>query len=125
MTRLTDMPRDVAGLVALFAASGIVHLVRPRVFEVIVPRALPRRRELVYVSGVMELACAGGLVHPASRRLAGLASAGLLAAVFPANVQMAVDARQRRGRVAQVLTLVRLPLQLPLIRIGWRAWRTG
>ena len=55
MTRLT---KDLQGLAALFVISGSLHLVRPQVFETIVPRQLPARRALVYASGVAELACA-------------------------------------------------------------------
>lgn len=110
-------------VVGAFTGSGIIHLVRPQVFEPIVPRMLPRRRELVYVSGVAELVCAAGLLAPRTRSVAGLASAGLLVAVFPANVQMAADAwraAQRtpttQHRVMQVGTIARLPLQWPLIK---------
>jgi uncharacterized membrane protein len=122
------LTRDVAGLAALLATSGVVHLVRPQVFEGIVPHALPNRRALVYVSGVAELLCAAGLLVPATRRPAGYASAALLVAVFPANVQMSVDhaeRAQRRGdpasRASFVATLARLPLQLPMIRTALRA----
>jgi uncharacterized membrane protein len=113
---------------AAFAVSGVVHLVRPQVFEPIVPRALPRRRELVLVSGAAELACAVGLALPATRRAAGAASAALLVAVFPANVQMAADAVRGAGRdrarsTRAVVTLARLPLQWPLIRWAWAAGR--
>ena len=122
------LTRDVAGLAALLATSGVVHLVRPQVFEGIVPHALPNRRALVYASGVAELLCAAGLLVPATRRPAGYASAALLVAVFPANVQMSVDhaeRAQRRGdpasRASFVATLARLPLQLPMIRTALRA----
>ena len=105
-----------------------MHLVRPEVFEGIVPRVLPNHRALVYVSGVAELLCAAGLLVPATRRPAGYASAALLVAVFPANVQMSVDhgqRAQRRGdpasRAAFVATLARLPLQVPMIRTALRA----
>ena len=115
-------PRDVIGLAALLAASGSLHLVRPRHFEHIVPRRLPAKRCLVYVSGIAEIGCAMGLIARSTRRLAGLLSAGLLVAVFPANVQMAVDVFERRGSLARTLALARLPVQVPLIRIAWRAW---
>lgn len=117
--------RDVALLASIFAVSGLLHFVRPRPFERIVPRGLPRRRELVYASGAVELACAAGLVVPSTRRLAGLASAGLLVAVFPANVQMALDIGRGRSTVATVAAVLRLPMQWPLIRTGWRAYRSG
>lgn len=115
-------PRDVIGLAALLVASGSLHLVRPRHFEQIVPRRLPAKRCLVYVSGIAEIGCAVGLVARSTRRMAGLVSAGLLVAVFPANVQMTVDVFQRRGSLARTLALVRLPVQVPLVRIAWRAW---
>jgi len=122
--------RGARGLVAAFLVSGTVHLVRPQVFEGTIPSALPRPRDLVVWSGVAELVCAAGLLVPATRRPAGVAGAVLLAAVYPANVQMAVDgvrgARRSRtpaGVVRAVVTLARLPLQWPLVRWAWRAGR--
>lgn len=122
------LTKDIAALAAVLATSGLTHLVRPEVFEGIVPLALPARRELVYVSGVLELLCAAGLVTPRTRKAAGWGSAALLVAVWPANVQMSVtQARRaaRRGDTASragfAATLVRLPLQLPLIRTALRA----
>ncbi len=115
-------PKDLTALVAAFAVSGCLHLTRPWLFEPIVPRRLPAKRALVYASGVAELVCAAGLAAPSTRRIAGLASAGLLLAIFPANVTMAVGVWRSRGPVAKVLACVRLPLQVPLVRIAWRAW---
>ncbi len=95
----------------------------PQVFEPLVPPWLPARREIVLVSGVAELACAAGLLLPATRRTAALASAALLVAVFPGNLQMAWAARGRRPAY-RAATLARLPLQVPLVRTAWRAGRT-
>lgn len=117
------MAKDVTALAALFATSGILHLVRPRPFERIVPRPLPRKRALVHVSGALEVACAAGLVHRRTRRFAGWASAALLVGVFPANVQMAFDARRSRSTTYRLATMVRLPCQLPMIRTAYRAAR--
>lgn len=114
---------SVAALATLFLISGTVHMVRPGVFEPIVPKALPAHRELVYLSGVAELACGVGLLHPRTRPLAGTVSALLLAAVFPANVQMSLSYGRRAARTrrpqdvgAFVGTLARLPLQWPMVR---------
>jgi uncharacterized membrane protein len=104
-------------LAAIFAISGVLHFIAPRVYESIVPPWLPRRRVMVYVSGAMELVCAGGLA--AEKAWAGPASAGLLLGVWPANVQMAVDA-SRAGQPLwrQGLLWGRVPLQIPMIRIA-------
>lgn len=116
-------PKTPGVLVTLFAVSGTLHLVSPRHFEAIIPRQLPVRRQLVYVSGVAELACAAGLVCPPTRRMAGLVSFALLAAVYPANLQMTADLFKGGSTVAKGLAVARLPLQLPLMRAAWRTWR--
>lgn len=112
---------------AAFATSGTLHLTRPRVFLPLVPAALPARTGIVYASGVAELACAAGLARAA--RWAGPASAGLLVAILPGNVQMALDAtaaaRRRRTpkRVGYAVACwVRVPLQAPLV---WAALQSG
>ena len=119
----SPLTKDVAALAGLFTLSGVVHLVRPQVYEPIVPRVLPARRQVVLVSGVAELVCAAGLLHPRTRRAAGWASAGLLLAVYPANVKMALDARRSRSTGLRAATLARLPLQLPMVRTALRAAR--
>lgn len=123
-----ELTNDAAGLAALFLVSGTTHLVRPQVFEPLIPRALPAPRGLVYASGVAEIACGAGLLHPRTRRLAGWASAALLLVVYPGNVQMSVGYGRRAARrqdtasrAAFAATLARLPLQLPLIRAALRA----
>ena len=109
--------RSVAPLLlaGLFAASGILHLVRPAFYLGIMPDALPEPEALVRVSGIAELICAAGL---ATRRAwAPWASIALLVAVFPANVQHAVDVvdDQSSSPLAVAGVLLRLPLQLALI----------
>lgn len=121
---MPELAKDVLGLAGLFAVSGTVHLVRPQVFESIVPRVLPARRTLVYASGVAELLCAAGLLVPRTRALAGWASAALLVAVFPANVTMARQIRNRGGAGLTAAAVLRLPLQVPMIRSALKAART-
>ena len=113
------------GMAASLAGMGALHFVAPKPFDSIVPPNLPfglTPRRATQLSGVAELACAAGLAHPRTRRGAAWASAALLVAVFPANVQMAVDlvpraARRPTGkRVAAAATAIaRLPGQWPLI----------
>lgn len=127
------MPRDLdlptTTLASAFLVSGALHLVRPQVFEPIIPGPLRAHdRALVQASGVAEIACGVGLLVPSTRAGSGWASAALLAAVLPANVQMSIDhgRRARRTRTPRAVaifagTLLRLPLQWPLVRIALRA----
>lgn len=83
-------------LAALLGAAGVAHFRRPRTFDVLVPEWLPgTARDWTRASGVAELACAAAVAVPATRRAGGLASAALFTAVFPANVKMALDWRDR------------------------------
>ena len=100
-------------LATIVLTSGVIHMVRPAVFEPAIPPQLPAsRRSWVYASGVAEILVGAAVLHPATRRLGGLGAAALFVAVFPANVQMFLDARTPR---ATCITALRLPLQLPLI----------
>ena len=114
------MNKDVLrlGLAALFTVSGTAHFVIPQPFATIVPPLLGPALPWVYASGAAELACAGGLFsRPARLRMrAAQASAALLVAIFPANVYMAIEAFHGVHSAAyRVGTLVRLPIQVPLI----------
>jgi uncharacterized membrane protein len=118
--------RAPLALAAVFAASGTVHLVRPQAFAAIMPRVIPQEHHtsLIYVSGVAELACAAGLVRQA--RWAPAASVATLAAVFPANVQMALDAGSGRNAGPadnRAVAWGRLPLQLVMAWMALRARR--
>lgn len=110
-------------LAGLLAVSGITHFVAPRPYDSIVPRVLPGSpRFWTYLSGAAELATAAALAAPRTRRLGGLAAAGLFAAVLPANVQMALDWADKPLPM-RALAWARLPLQVPLIRDGLRVAR--
>ncbi|MBF4461371.1 hypothetical protein ITJ46_02300 [Rathayibacter sp. VKM Ac-2878] len=104
------------------AASGVVHLVHPSTFDGVVPRGMPgSARGWVLASGLAELACAAATLWPSTRAIGGTASAALMVAVFPGNVQMARDARRPRARA---IAVARLPLQIPLVLWGLQAARS-
>ena len=115
--------RDAKVVIGAFLASGTVHLVRPEVYEPLMPSWVPSHRGVILASGVAELVCAAGLLFRPTRRLAGLASAALLVGVFPGNAKMAVDASRTRNTPFKAAAYARLPLQLPMIRGAWRAGR--
>ena len=69
-----------------FLFAGLMHFLNPKPYVAIVPDVLPRKLELVYASGVAELA-GGALVLPErTRRTAGWWLIATMLGVFPANV---------------------------------------
>jgi uncharacterized membrane protein len=111
------MSRSLLGL--SFVAAGVLHFVHPRMYEAIMPRYLPAHRELVYASGVAEIAGGAGVLHPKTKRPAAYWLIATLIAIFPANVEMAVHAERFR-RIPEPLLWARLPLQGALIAWVWR-----
>jgi uncharacterized membrane protein len=118
-----DSARAAAALAGLLFVSATAHFAAPRPFDSIVPHALPgRARWWTYVSGAAELAVATAVAVPATRRVGAACAAGLFAAVLPANVQMAVDWRERPLPLRAV-AYGRLPLQVPLVLWARRVHR--
>lgn len=109
--------------------AGVTHFVAPRVYEPTVPRWLGDARRIVLVSGVAELVCGALLLGRRTARPGGWLTAGLLVVVFPANVQMALDAGTEHQAVDmpadrfRLVALARLPLQIPLVVAAVRVAR--
>lgn len=100
----------------LFCSSGVLHFTHTRRYERIMPPYLPAHRELVLVSGGVEIAGGAGVLIGALRRLIRPGLVALLVAVFPANVQMALDPEGTgAGGLPRWLLWVRLPLQALLV----------
>jgi uncharacterized membrane protein len=102
----------------MFVSSGIIHLVRPDTFASGMPRVIPQsqHRFWIYLSGVVELICAVGLLK--RTRWGAPASVGLLVGVFPVHIQMAMDAGTGRnpGPADKAsVAWARMPLQIPMI----------
>ena len=113
------------GLALLLGGSGILHLVRPQIYEPLIPPSLGSPRSWVIGSGVAEIACAAGLSSRSVRRQAALASAALLVVVFPGNIQHARRAlgSSRTSTRYRAGTLARLPVQAPLVAWALRVAR--
>ena len=113
------MPRARVALGVTFLATGVLHFLRPRMYEAIMPRYLPAHRELVYASGVAEIAGGAGVLLARTKRPAGWWLIATLVAIFPANVEMAVHAERFR-QIPRPLLWARLPLQGALIAWVWQ-----
>ena len=114
--------RVLLWLMGLFyVAAGMNHFVKPDFYLGMMPGYLPWHLELVYLSGVAEIALGIAVLVPRLRVLAAWGIIALLLAVFPANVHMAVE-QIRIGDLDPVWNWARLPLQGLLIVWAW--WYT-
>jgi uncharacterized membrane protein len=115
MTRLpVNARRGRAVLGAVFILAGMVHFIRPRMYEAIMPGWLPAHTELVYASGAAEIAGGAAVLADRTTRPGGLWLIATLIAIFPANVHMALHA-ERYPEIPEALLWIRLPFQALLV----------
>ena len=96
-----------------FITAGLIHFVATDEYVAMMPVYLPWHEELVYLSGLLELAGGIGVMTPAFRRASGIGLIVLLVAVFPANVHVAMHGLPVGQTQLPVWGLwLRLPLQI-------------
>ncbi len=121
----TAQPRVTLPLMliaAIFIVGGVLHLVKPAYYVRIMPPWLPAPMALVLISGVFEILGGVGVLVPTTRVVAGWGLIALLIAIFPANVQMLLNARAAHASSLWMTGLIaRLPLQAALIYWVFRA----
>jgi uncharacterized membrane protein len=113
------------GLAAMLCFTAAAHFAPMRADLVaMVPPWVPRPELVVFLTGLLELAGAVGLLVPRTRRAAAVGLILFLVAVFPANVHAAREGVLLRGEPATPL-LPRTLLQLLFIGLVWWAgwWR--
>jgi uncharacterized membrane protein len=106
-------------LVIMFLFTGASHFTSMKYdFAAMIPAPLPNDLWVIYLSGVLEIAGAIGLLIPRTRKIAGVCLVLLLVALFPANVNAALNEIPLRGEAPTPLWL-RAPMQLLFIGMVW------
>ena len=105
-------------------AIGVLHLVNPQPFVDIVPDVLPAPLALVYISGIFEILGGIGVQVARTRRFAAWGLIALYVAIFPANINMAINQVVPTGTTALPVWALwaRLPFQAGLIALAF--WMT-
>jgi uncharacterized membrane protein len=112
-----------AGLYAvaiMFLFTGSTHFTGIKYdYAAMLPEPFSGNLGMIYLTGVLQIAGAVGLLVPRTRRLAGICLALLLVAMFPGNVYAALNEIEFRGEPPTPLWL-RAPIQL--FFIGMVLW---
>jgi len=93
LTAIDSTPRAIMRWMmgALYVAAGIAHLAVPEKFLLITPAWVPLAPQVIFVTGLCELAGAVALVTKPLRAWAGVALAAYALCVWPANFKHAID----------------------------------
>jgi uncharacterized membrane protein len=109
-------------LAALMSAVGVAHFAEPAPFVAIIPTWLPAPLLLVYVSGLFEILGGVGLLIPRVQRAAALGLVALFVAVFPANVNQALNHVSFDGGPPPPLAALYARLPFQVLFIAWAYW---
>jgi uncharacterized membrane protein len=106
-------------LALFFMAAGFNHFLNTAPYLAMMPPYLPWPEALNIISGAAEIAGGASLLVPETRRLAGWGLIALLAAVFPANLHVALHGWKGYD-LAPWLLWARLPFQpLMMALVYW------
>ena len=110
-----------AGLGAVLVLTGIGHFLYPEGLAMMMPDFIPYKLALVYITGVIELAAAVGLLIPKTQKVTAWLLIVFLVLILPCNIYAAmhhVDYQKATydGSGTEYLWF-RIPLQL--FFIGW------
>ena len=115
------------GMAIMLLITGAGHFIVPGSVDQLVPAFLPGEPRIwTYLSGVAEIVIALMLLAPLGKRIAGnsirlwgaYSAFALFIAVFPANINMAIQ-WSSRDMPEPLLAYVRLPLQFGLFYWAW------
>jgi uncharacterized membrane protein len=101
-------------MAVLYVSAGINHFIHAETYMKIMPSWLSYHSLLVAVSGIFEIILGLLLIPNRTRKFAVWGIIALLIAVFPANIQMALDYYHTNNPNLWI-AVIRLPIQILLI----------
>lgn len=120
LTNWRDSGRWALAIMLVFTASAHFTSTRHDLAKM-VPEWVPYPDAVIFITGILEIAGAIGILLPRTRRPAGVCLCLLFAAMFAANVKAAREELTIAGSPATDLGL-RFPMQIFFIWLAW--WST-
>lgn len=109
------------GLALVLIMTGSAHFTRTEGIMKMIPEWIPAAREIIWVTGVLEILAAIGLLVKRTVRITGRMLILYFIAVFPVNVWAALNRVDFGGNaLGPLYLLVRGPFQALLIFWAWK-----
>lgn len=112
-----------AAMAVMLLVTGISHFTNTEEMIAMMPELMPAKRELIYFTGVCELAAVVGLLWGKTARLASILLIVFFVVVLPANIAGSLKSVNFGGmEYGPAYLLFRIPLQVFFI---WWVWYFG
>jgi uncharacterized membrane protein len=109
-------------VIVWFVVGGIGHFALTKMFVSVVPTWVPFPLEVVYLTGILEIAGALALLHKPLHHIAGLCLIALAICVTPVHIQMLIEADKYEA-IGPIVLWARLLFQPVFIWIIWASTR--
>jgi len=113
-------------MAAMLLFTSVAHFVFWKGMMLMLPKFIPFKKQVVYVTGVMELLAAAGLLIPQTVQVTGIALVVFFVAILPSNINAAMQHvnLEKADYTGSGLSYLwfRIPLQLFLI--AWVLYST-
>ena len=102
----------------LYVIAGIMHFLKPRMYLRIMPPYLPYHKELVFISGIIEIALGIAICIPALKNFAVYGLVAMLLIFLTVHFYMLSNEKGGAG-IPKWILILRIPLQFVLIYWAW------
>ena len=110
---------DLYLMAGMYILAGVLHFVKPKAYMRIMPNYLPNHRELVYASGLAEIALGIGICFPQTKNMAIMGIILMLTIFLMVHFYMLKGEKEGAG-IPKWILLLRIPLQFGLMY--WAYW---
>ncbi len=102
----------------IYILAGIMHFIKPKAYMRIMPRYLSNHKQLVYASGVVEIALGIGLCFPETKTVSIYGIIAMLVVFLLVHVYMLTGKKASAG-IPKWILILRIPLQFVLMYWAW------
>ncbi len=113
-----EAPWHLYLMATMYIVAGIIHFIKPRIYERIMPRYLPYHRPLVYLSGAAEIILGIGLFFEQTRFLAIYGIIAMLTIFLLVHFYM-LSSKKAGAGIPRWVLMLRIPLQFFLMYWAW------
>ncbi len=106
-------------MAGMYIVAGIMHFVKPKAYMRIMPNYLPNHKQLVHLSGAVEILLGIGLCFPMTKDLSIYGIIVMLAIFLMVHFYMLSGEKASAG-IPKWILILRIPLQFGLMY--WAYW---
>jgi len=105
-------------MAAMYIFAGIMHFVKPKAYMRIMPRYLSNHKQLVYLSGIIEILLGFGLCIPSTKNISIYGIIVMLLAFLLVHFYM-LSGKKASAGIPKWILILRIPLQFGLMYWAW------